>query len=204
MSSELKPLGAPLTPDEEIRLAACESLIRTGLDNFVLVGAALTEVNDSRLYRKTHPDFKSWVKEKWDMTARHAYRLIEATAIVEAVRPIGHTLQTESQARELSKASPAKRAEVLEAVAAKGPVTARAIRSEIQDAVEVEKPRVTVDDQWKNAAGQPESWGPGGAPIKPADHAPEDDESDALFGLKRYWKKATKKERKEFLTWIKR
>lgn len=46
-----------------------------------------------------------------------------------------------------------------------------------------------------------EVWGPGGAPIKPADHTPEDDESDAVFGLKRYWKKANQKERKQFMDW---
>lgn len=48
-----------------------------------------------------------------------------------------------------------------------------------------------------------EKWSPGGAVPKPRDHAPEDDEPDDLFTLKRYFKKATKKIRKEFLKWAK-
>lgn len=187
---------------ESKQLVSLEKTIEAGQKTFVEVGLALAEIRASRLYRADHSTFEEYCHSKWGWSRVHVHRVIDAAETV-GMLPMGNKSQvtSERQARELSKASPAKRAEVLEAVAAKGPVTAKAIREEIQEAVEVKPP--TIDDRWKNAAGQPESWGPGGAPIKPADHAPEDDESDALFGLKRYWKKANKKERKEFLTWIK-
>lgn len=44
-------------------------------------------------------------------------------------------------------------------------------------------------------------WSPGGESKTPRDHAPEDDEPDTLFTLKRYFKKASKKVRKQFLKW---
>lgn len=38
----------------------------------------------------------------------------------------------------------------------------------------------------------------------PPKHAPEDDESDVLWNLKRLWRKATKKEKSAFLKWAKK
>lgn len=45
-------------------------------------------------------------------------------------------------------------------------------------------------------------WEQGLPEKEPAAHAPEDNDSDTLFTLKSYWKKATKKDRSAFLQWV--
>lgn len=47
-----------------------------------------------------------------------------------------------------------------------------------------------------------ERWEKGKPGVLPAEHAPEDDDSENLWTLKRYWKKATKKEKTAFLEWV--
>lgn len=50
---------------------------------------------------------------------------------------------------------------------------------------------------------KPERYVEGAASVpKVRDTAPEDSDSDALFTLKRYWKRATKKDRVAFLKWV--
>ena len=43
-----------LTEAESARLAELEPIIALGMANFVVVGKALLEISDSRLYRETH------------------------------------------------------------------------------------------------------------------------------------------------------
>ncbi|MDQ3665403.1 MAG: phage N-6-adenine-methyltransferase [Acidobacteriota bacterium] len=98
----LKPL-LPLSGTEKGSLERCEQVIARGVTTFFEVGAALTEIRDSRLYRCEYPTFESYCRERWDMGRAHAYRLIESAGVVENLSPIGDGIlpANEAQAREL-------------------------------------------------------------------------------------------------------
>jgi hypothetical protein len=94
--------GALLMDEERRDLAACELAVDHLRVAFWAAGKALQVIRDGRLYRETHETFEDYVSERWEMSRRQAYRLIEAWPLAEriGVCPIGHTV-TESQVREL-------------------------------------------------------------------------------------------------------
>ncbi len=91
---------SPLAPDERSRLTELEQIVEEGFEAFVVVGRALLEIRDSRLYRETHTTFEAYCRERWGMSARHANRTIAASEVVEIVGPIGPS--NVGQARELT------------------------------------------------------------------------------------------------------
>lgn len=102
--SELAPAGElalALDAGEARRLAELEAVVEAGLQTFVDVGRALLEIRDGRLYRQTHGTFEAYLDERWNISRRHGYRLIDAARVAELVSPIGHTPANEAQAREL-------------------------------------------------------------------------------------------------------
>ncbi len=103
-----------LSDEEQHDLAGCEAVIERGLKTFREVGAALTEIRDARLYRGGYDTFEDYLSARWAMQRAQAYRLIEASAVVGALSPIGDTPlpATESQARELARVPEEQRGEV--------------------------------------------------------------------------------------------
>lgn len=75
-----------LNANERDRLTQLEVVVERGIKTFIEVGLALTEIRDSRLYRETHSSFEEYVKARWDMSRGHAYRLIDATAVMECLQ----------------------------------------------------------------------------------------------------------------------
>lgn len=120
-----------ITISESQRLIALERTIEAGRKTFVEVGIALAEIRDSKLYRSDYATFENYCRDKWSWTKQHVYRLIKCAPIAKSNLQV----TTINQARELAKVTPEKRVEVLELVAASGPVTATAIK---QAAMEVE------------------------------------------------------------------
>lgn len=97
-----------LTIYEQSELERHEAVIQRGLNAFVEVGNALAAIRDSRLYRDTHGTFEEYCREKWGVSRVHAFRVIEAASVAENLLPIGNILPTtESQARPLTRLSPA-------------------------------------------------------------------------------------------------
>lgn len=98
-----------LTDTETADLAACEKAITAAQEGarraFWVIGKALQTVQDGRLYRREYETFDEYVRSRWDMSGRQAYRLIESWQLAELVRPIGHTAPTESHIRELLPAA---------------------------------------------------------------------------------------------------
>lgn len=116
------------------RLAEAEAIIERGLGTFMDVGNALARVRDERLYRGTHGNFEDYCRARWAMSRKRAYDLMSAAETVEALSPIGDILPTtESQARELTGLPPAVAAEVMQAAAESGKVTAATIRDARND-----------------------------------------------------------------------
>jgi phage N-6-adenine-methyltransferase len=89
-----------LAPAEAGRLAELEAVVAAGLQTFVEVGLALTEIRDGRLYRATHGTFEGYLDERWGFSRSYGYRLIDGARVAELVSPMGD-IPNERQAREL-------------------------------------------------------------------------------------------------------
>lgn len=110
------------------RLTDAEAVIERGLATFVEVGAALMRIRDERLYRVEYGTFEDYCRERWGFTDRRARQMMDAAEVAESL-PTGTIVPaTESQARELSGLDPETAAEVMEAAAESGKVTAAGIR----------------------------------------------------------------------------
>ncbi|MCK5230312.1 MAG: DNA methylase [Desulfobulbaceae bacterium] len=89
----------------ERRLTELENIIAANQRKFYQIGKALKQIRDERLFRDLLFDsFDAYVKDRWDMARSHAYRLIEASNIIENLSPIGDGIlpENESQARVLA------------------------------------------------------------------------------------------------------
>lgn len=91
------------------RLTMLEEIIDTERRCFYKVGKALREIRNERLYRELLFDsFEQYVKKRWEMGKSHAYRLIEASRVIDNLSPIGDVLpENEAQLRPLGKLEPA-------------------------------------------------------------------------------------------------
>jgi hypothetical protein len=134
-----------ISPDDAVLLTACEQTIAEGMESFKSVGRALVEIRDSRLYRATHATFEDYCRDRWNWSRRRAYQLIEAAVVLDASPECAKFCTSESQARELAKVEPELRAEVLQAAAESGKVTAKSIREAAKPAQQDEATPVPMD-----------------------------------------------------------
>ncbi len=90
------------------RLEHLESVIKKYRRDFYAVGKALKEIRDGRHYQRlSFKSFESYVRVRWDMGRSHAYRLIEAFAVIDNLSPIGEALpKNEAQVRPLTQLDP--------------------------------------------------------------------------------------------------
>ncbi len=93
-----------LTAVEATDLHDLEETIEKGLAGFVEVGRALERIRDKKLYREKFGTFEGYLKERWGLSRAHAYRQIEAAAVVGTLSPTGDTPAPVSErvARELA------------------------------------------------------------------------------------------------------
>jgi hypothetical protein len=96
------------------RLVHLETIIETERRCFYKIGKALKEVRDERLYRQLLFDsFEIYLKQRWDMSRSHGYRLIEAARIIDNLSPIGDKLpENEAQLRPLIHLSPSDQCKI--------------------------------------------------------------------------------------------
>ncbi len=96
------------------RLSELESVIETNLRDFYRIGCALKEIRDARLYlRLGFNRFDDYIRTRWEMGKSQAYRLIEASCVIDNLSPIGERLpEREAQARPLTKLDPIKQRKV--------------------------------------------------------------------------------------------
>lgn len=90
------------------RLIELESVIETYQRNFYAVGKALKEIRDSRLYKTLgFKMFEDYTKKRWDLSKSHAYRLMDASEVIDNLSPIGENVpKNEAQTRPLRKLNP--------------------------------------------------------------------------------------------------
>lgn len=130
-----------LQAKENQRLHELEDVIREGLQTFIEVGQALSEIRDSRLYRNTYATFEAYCKERWGMTKTSANRLIQASVVAEEMAPFGVKIEKEAHARELALADPYRRVEVYKKAQE---IAKRDRRAETPTAKEIKKAREYV------------------------------------------------------------
>jgi hypothetical protein len=90
-------VSADLTTTETTRLGELEETIERGLQTFLEVGLALTEIRESKLYRVDFDTFEAYCKGRWGFTRRRANQLVEAARVGTMV-----PVENERQARELA------------------------------------------------------------------------------------------------------
>ena len=83
-----------------------ETTIKKGLNTFVEVGQALLEIRDKKLYRIDYKTFEEYCQEKWQMTRRRSYQLIEASLAIENVNPGTQMPKNEKEVRALVSLEP--------------------------------------------------------------------------------------------------
>lgn len=121
-----------LTTVESSRLAELETTIKRGMETFVAVGQALSEIREGRLYRASHSTFEAYCRERWGWSHRHANRVIGAAKVAGQLGPMGPI--SERALRPVTTLPPAQRAKVVESAKAKageGPVKTKHIRAAV-------------------------------------------------------------------------
>lgn len=85
-----------------------EAVIESERRCFYKIGKALREIRDGRLYRDLlYVSFENYVKKRWDIGKSHAYRLIEASIVLDNLSPVGDVLpENEAQLRPLGHLNP--------------------------------------------------------------------------------------------------
>jgi hypothetical protein len=89
ITSELIPTvvdgegSGPLSEVELHDLGVCERAVENLATATWLAGKALQTIRDGRLYRHTHARFEDYVTERWDISERAAYQMIEEWPLAE-------------------------------------------------------------------------------------------------------------------------
>lgn len=130
-----------LSRQEGARLKALEAGIKKGLKSFMVVGAALLEVRDARLYRQKFATFEEYCQARWGIAKSHAYRMIEGAQTVANLSPIGDKKrpENEAQVRPISDLPPAAQravwGEVLERTEEQDQKITAALVQEVREAM---------------------------------------------------------------------
>lgn len=90
------------------RLRELEQIIEQNMDAWIRIGMALIEIRDERLYQETHPTLEEWAKDRFSISRRHAYRLMDGVKVRDII--VSHGSQTlpvnERQVRQLTRYDP--------------------------------------------------------------------------------------------------
>jgi hypothetical protein len=104
-------MNEALTMPQKVELDELESVISRGLKTFNQVGAALLRIRDMKLYKAEYGTFEDYCRDRWGMSIRRAYQLVDAAMVMENVNNCTQTPATESQARPLAKLPPEQQAD---------------------------------------------------------------------------------------------
>lgn len=189
-----------ITTAERARLVELESVIES---NVAIVGNALFEIRESRLYRQDHKTFEDYCQARFAMDRRYINMQINASKVIYNLGTnCSQTLpMNEAQARPLSKLPPSDQPKAWkkanEIAKEEGrPVAARHVERAVEEVIDA----VVVDGtKSKGFTFDPRIADPSG-PIRPPAESNEFD-SLHLRAMKKLWKKANKKEKQAFLQW---
>ncbi len=165
-------------------LERLEGVIQENIGAFYEVGRALMKIRDQGYYHDVlgFETFKEYCRTRWDMARQTAYQLIDSASVIENVRNCGQTETiptNEYQARPLARLDPDQQREAWKKAVETAP-----------------DGKVTAAHVYKVVKGMTDARG--------VASRTKVEESDAVFHLKRWWRKATKKDRINFLAWTER
>lgn len=179
-------MSSALSKLETSTLSQCEEIIERGQETFIEVGNAMLRIRNERLYRAEFGTFQEYCEARWHMSPRHAHRMIEAAEVAGNVTNWSQTAPSnESQIRPLARLEPARQREAWQSAVehSNGKPTAKDVEAA---AHRIDPDRIR--------------------PISPAPASSEqleaEKDSETLWLLKSYWKKASKAERTLFRVWL--
>jgi hypothetical protein len=176
----------PLSESEQKRLAELETAFAKVCKVWIDGALILLEIRDSKLYREQYGTFEKYCRERWQMSRRHANRLISASTVLENLGPIwSQSLKTchqvsdeplsESQLRPLTKLTPEQQKEAFQKAketAPDGKLTAEHIANTAKALVAESNPTAKeVEDSVRSLLQEPEP-GADEEPEQPAKDAP--------------------------------
>lgn len=88
------------------RRRECEAVIERGLETFLEVGKALSEIRDSQLYRAKFKNFEDYCRDRWQIARNYANKLIAAAEVVQNLGTTVPIPASERQVRPLTKLEP--------------------------------------------------------------------------------------------------
>lgn len=120
MESLLKTLPEkPLSKPERARFQKLDKAVQAGIGAFVVVGMALKEIRDSKLYRDNYRTFEEYARERHDLSRSRCYELIDAAETVHHIESSaigGQVPANERQCRALAELPLEQRAAAWEEV----------------------------------------------------------------------------------------
>jgi hypothetical protein len=183
-------LSTTLTKPERSVLAECEAVIERGQDTFIEVGNALLRIRNERLYRSEFGTFQEYCETRWMMSGTHAHRLIDAAEIAGNLKTHPGVSLTEKQIRPLARLEPAEQREAWKE-SVKSSSTGNPTAKEVEAVVN----RIDPTRIRPISASSPSS-------TKSQSVTEAEKDSETLWLLKSYWKKATRAERTLFRAWL--
>jgi hypothetical protein len=165
-------------------LERLETIISRNQQSFYEIGMALTEIRDKKLYRDVSgfKTFEEYCKRRWDFSSSRARQFIMSSGTVNNIKSVTIvTPTTESQTRPLARLEPEQQVAAWQKAINITPegktITASLVSRVVREMQSPEEPSM------KDINIQPDS--------------------QRLFNLKRLWQAAFKKEKQEFIQWIK-
>ena len=136
-----------ITMIEALRRNELEKIIKKGFVPFMEMGFALAEIKEKKLYRDTYATFEEYCKEKWGFSRTYSYYVIKGSEAIKSLPQHTFTrVNTEKQARAVSKVRPEKRNDVVLAASAKAESEGRPMTSkDITDAASEQEPPVDIE-----------------------------------------------------------
>lgn len=128
--NEAQLVPTPLT------LAQLKNIVSRNLSATIDAGRALKEIKDRELWKEEGAQsFQQFCIDNWGVSKQRAYQLMDSADIVAQLPPEQSTaVDSERAARELKKAPPEARAEIVKQVQAKGAVTGPAVKKAVKEA----------------------------------------------------------------------
>lgn len=111
-------MSAALQKKEAAELGRLEEKVEGFRRSCFEAGLALEEIRERKLYRLSHATFDDYCKERWGMSSRHVYHLVDAAKIMLDIKSsklrttVRILPQTEWQIRPLARLTSEQRCEV--------------------------------------------------------------------------------------------
>lgn len=124
---------AALTAAQSARKAELELIVAQHITSFRLAGEALGEILSERLYLDEYDTFADYMADKWGVSERRGYQLVESAETAKLTEQFVH-IGSEGAARALSGLTPDQKVRVAKRVGREVKKSGRKVTAKIIDA----------------------------------------------------------------------